>query len=262
MSSRVRTDGAEERFDRDQTREWFSQYAASSDPEIREELVVAHLNLVRYLAVRFANRGESIDDLIQVGTVGLIKAIDRFDNERGVEFTTYATPTIIGEIKRHFRDKGWAVKVPRRLQELNLAVNRAVETLALELGRSVTVSDLATRLEASVEEIIESQELGQAYNVLSLDTELAAEGEARSATLLDYVGAHDEALELFENKANLEAAIHVLDPRERVIVYLRFYENLSQTEIAKRLNVSQMHVSRLQARALAKLKQSLKVDEG
>jgi RNA polymerase sigma-B factor len=262
MSSRVRTDGAEERFDRDQTREWFSQYAASRAPEIREELVVAHLNLVRYLAVRFANRGESIDDLIQVGTVGLIKAIDRFDNERGVEFTTYATPTIIGEIKRHFRDKGWSVKVPRRLQELNLAVNRAVETLALELGRSVTVSDLAARLGASVEDIIESQELGQAYNVLSLDTELAAEGEARSATLLDYVGSHDEALELFENKANLETAIHVLDPRERVIVYLRFYENLSQTEIAKRLNVSQMHVSRLQARALAKLKQSLKVDEG
>jgi len=262
MSSRVRTDGAEERFDRDQTREWFSQYAASPDPEIREELVVAHLNLVRYLAVRFANRGESIDDLIQVGTVGLIKAIDRFDNERGVEFTTYATPTIIGEIKRHFRDKGWSVKVPRRLQELNLAVNRAVETLALELGRSVTVSDLAARLDASVEDIIESQELGQAYNVLSLDTELAAEGEARSATLLDYVGSQEEALELFENKANLEAAIHVLDPSERVIVYLRFYENLSQTEIAKRLNVSQMHVSRLQARALAKLKQSLKVDEG
>lgn len=262
MSSRVRTDGAEERFDRDQTREWFAEYAATRDPRLREELVVAHLNLVRYLAVRFANRGESIDDLIQVGTVGLIKAIDRFDRERGVEFTTYATPTIIGEIKRHFRDKGWSVKVPRRLQELNLAVNRAVETLAIELGRSVTVSDLAQRLGASVEEIIESQELGQAYNVLSLDSELAAEGEARSATLLDYVGSQDEALELFENKANLEAAIHVLDPRERVIVYLRFYENLSQTEIAKRLNVSQMHVSRLQARALAKLKQSLKVDEG
>ena len=262
MSSRVRTDGAEERFDRDQTREWFAGYATTRDPRIREELVVAHLNLVRYLAVRFANRGESIDDLIQVGTVGLIKAIDRFDCDRGVEFTTYATPTIIGEIKRHFRDKGWSVKVPRRLQELNLAVNRAVESLALELGRSVTVSDLALRLGASVEEIIESQELGQAYNVLSLDSELAAEGEARAATLLDYVGTQDEALELFENKANLEAAIHVLDPRERVIVYLRFYENLSQTEIAKRLNVSQMHVSRLQARALSKLKQSLKVDEG
>ena len=256
----MRAGEIEDRFDREQTREWFAAYAKTKDPKLRDELVVTHLNLVRYLAVRFANRGESIDDLIQVGTVGLIKAIDRFDIERGVEFTTYATPTIIGEIKRHFRDKGWAVKVPRRLQELNLAVNRAVENLSIELGRAATVSDLASRLGSSVEEIIEAQELGQAYNVLSLDSELAAEGEARAATLLDYVGADDSELELFEDKANLEAAFHVLDPRERVIVYLRFYENVSQTEIAKRLNVSQMHVSRLQARALSKLKQFLKVE--
>jgi RNA polymerase sigma-B factor len=260
MRSGARTDGMDERFDRAQTRDQFVAYSASKDPKVRDELVVAHLNLVRYLAVRFANRGESIDDLIQVGTLGLIKAIDRFDIERKVEFTTYATPTIIGEIKRYFRDKGWAVKVPRRLQELNLAVNRAVENISVELGRAATVADLARRLGATDEEIIEAQELGQAYNVLSLDSELAAEGEARAATLLDYVGVDDSELELFEDRANLESAFHVLDPRERVIVYLRFYENVSQTEIAKRLNVSQMHVSRLQARALTKLKQFLKVD--
>src|SRR5215469_11767712 len=139
------------RFDRERTRELFQEYGATKNSTMRDELVVAHLNLVRFLAVRFANRGESIDDLVQVGTVGLIKAIDRFDHERGVEFTTYATPTIIGEIKRHFRDKGWSVKVPRRLQELNLAVNRAVETLSIELGRSATVADLAERLGATVE---------------------------------------------------------------------------------------------------------------
>jgi RNA polymerase sigma-B factor len=260
MSSNARTDGVEDRFDREKTREWFAAFATTKDPKLRDDLVVTHLNLVRYLAVRFSNRGEAIDDLIQVGTVGLIKAIDRFDTERGVEFTTYATPTIIGEIKRHFRDKGWAVKVPRRLQELNLAVNRAVESLSIELGRAATVTDLTVRLGATAEEIIEAQELGQAYNVLSLDTELTPEGDARSAKLLDYVGADDAELALFEDKANLEAAFHVLDPRERVIVYLRFYENVSQTEIAKRLNVSQMHVSRLQARALAKLKQFLKVE--
>jgi RNA polymerase sigma-B factor len=260
MSSSARTDGVEDRFDREKTREWFAAFATTKDPKLRDDLVVTHLNLVRYLAVRFSNRGESIDDLIQVGTVGLIKAIDRFDTERGVEFTTYATPTIIGEIKRHFRDKGWAIKVPRRLQELNLAVNRAVESLSIELGRAATVADLASRLGATSEEIIEAQELGQAYNVLSLDTELTPEGDARSAKLLDYVGADDSELALFEDKANLEAAFHVLDPRERIIVYLRFYENVSQTEIAKRLMVSQMHVSRLQARALAKLKQFLKVD--
>jgi RNA polymerase sigma-B factor len=260
MSTNARADGLADRFDRERTRECFAAFAKTSDPQLREDLVVAHLNLVRYLAVRFANRGEAIDDLIQVGTVGLIKAIDRFDLDRGVEFTTYATPTIIGEIKRHFRDKGWAVKVPRRLQELNLAVNRAVESLSIDLGRSATVADIASRLGASVEEIIEAQELGQAYNVLSLDSDMAAEGDARAATLLDYVGADDSELGLFEDKANLESAFHVLDPRERIIVYLRFYENVSQTEIALRMHVSQMHVSRLQARALSKLKQFLKVD--
>ena len=123
-------DGLEERFNRKATRELFRAFAKTRDPKLRDELVVAHLNLARYLAIRFANRGEQLDDLIQVGTLGLIKAIDRFDVGRGVEFTTYATPTIIGEIKRYFRDKGWAIRVPRRLQELNLAVNRALESAA------------------------------------------------------------------------------------------------------------------------------------
>ncbi len=122
--------------------------------QLRDELVVAHLNLARFLAVKFANRGEPLDDLVQVGTVGLLKAIDRFDIERGVEFTTYATPTIVGEIKRYFRDKGWAVKVPRRLQELNLAVNRASDKLAIEFGRSPTVGELAHHLNAGEEEIL------------------------------------------------------------------------------------------------------------
>ena len=248
----------EDRFDREKTRALFAQYADSRDKLTRDELVVAHLNLVRYLAVRFANRGESLDDLIQVGTLGLIKAIDRFDIARGVEFTTYATPTIIGEIKRYFRDKGWAVKVPRRLQELNLAVNRAVETLSVELGRAATVHDLADRLGASDEEIIEAQELGQAYNLLSLDSDLSVDADKKTTTLLDYLGQEDSELALLEDKAGLERAFGVLDRRERIILYLRFYENLSQTEIAKRLNVSQMHVSRLQQRALDKLKDFLK----
>ncbi|MDQ6779964.1 MAG: SigB/SigF/SigG family RNA polymerase sigma factor [Candidatus Eremiobacteraeota bacterium] len=252
------SDGLEERFDREKTRELFGVFSQTRDPKIREELVVAHLNLVRYLAVRFANRGEALDDLIQVGTVGLIKAIDRFDTGRGVEFTTYATPTIIGEIKRYFRDKGWAVRVPRRLQELNLAVNRAVESVSVELGRAATVSDLAQRLGATDEEIIEAQELGQAYNLLSLDSELSVDGDAKATTLLDYLGREDSELALLEDKANLEPAFTILDRRERIIIYLRFYENMSQTEVAKRLNVSQMHISRLQQRALDKLKKILK----
>jgi RNA polymerase sigma-B factor len=260
MRPNPRPDDAEQRFDRERTRQRLAEFAKTREPQLRDELVVAHLNLVRYLAMKFANRGEPLDDLIQVGTLGLIKAIDRFDPGRGVEFTTYATPTVIGEIKRYFRDKGWAVKVPRRLQELNLAVNRAVENLSVELGRAATVSDLARRLGATDEEIIEAQELGQAYNLLSLDSEFAAEGEAKSATLMDYVGASDSGLELLEDKANLERAFGVLDGRERIIVYLRYYQGVSQSEIAKRLSVSQMHVSRLQARALTKLKDVLKVE--
>jgi len=248
----------ESRFDREKTRALFVAYGKTRDAKLREELVVAHLNLVRYLAVRFANRGEALDDLIQVGTVGLIKAIDRFDANRGVEFTTYATPTIIGEIKRYFRDKGWAVKVPRRLQELNLAVNRAVENLSVELGRSATVTDLANRLGATEEAIIEAQELGQAYNLLSLDSDLSVDSDKKSTTLLDYLGKNDVELSLLEDRANLERGFSILDRRERIILYLRFFESVSQTEIARRLNVSQMHVSRLQQRALEKLKRNLK----
>jgi RNA polymerase sigma-B factor len=259
------------RADRRKMREGFARLAelrhqraigrlSANDPayeQLRNDLIVAHLNLVRYLAVKFANRGESLDDLIQVGTVGLLKAIDRFDLDRGVEFTTYATPTIVGEIKRYFRDKGWAVKVPRRLQELNLAVNRAIEKLTVKLGHSPTVAELAAHLGATEEEILEAQELGAAYNLLSLDTELGSENDKKSQTLADYIGQTDSGLELLEDKANLERAFEVLTGRERIILYLRFYENVSQTEIAKRLSVSQMHVSRLQQRALEKLKQVL-----
>jgi len=263
-----------ERWDRQRAREAFARFAllrthpdqdAGRDhsgqteyERLRNELVVAHLNLARYLAVKFANRGEALDDLIQVGSVGLLKAIDRFDLDRGVEFTTYATPTIVGEIKRYFRDKGWAVKVPRRLQELNLAVNRAIEKLNVKLGHSPTVAELAAHLGASEEDILEAQELGQAYNLLSLDTELNGDGDKKSQTLSDYVGQNDPALDLLEDRANLERAFEVLNGRERVILYLRFYESISQTEIAKRLNVSQMHVSRLQQKALEKLRAFLK----
>ena len=260
----------ETRPDRERTRALFARFMPArsqhtehperSDPEyerLRDELVVVHLNLVRFLAVRFANRGEPLDDLVQVGTVGLLKAIDRFDTERGVEFTTYATPTIVGEIKRYFRDKGWAVKVPRRLQELNLAVNRASDKLAIELGRSPTVAELARHLSAGEDEILEAQELGQAYNLLSLDSEVSGESDKKSQTLADTVGVADEGLKLLEDRANLERAFNVLTGRERVIIYLRSYESVSQTEIAKRLNVSQMHVSRLQAKALEKLRSVL-----
>ncbi len=225
---------------------------------LRDELVVGHLRLVRFLAAKFVNRGEPLDDLIQVGTVGLIKAIDRYDLDRGVEFTTYATPTIVGEIKRYFRDKGWALKVPRRLQELNAAVVRAVERLSIERGRSPLVGELAEHLGASVEEIVEAQELSHAYNLASLDADIGSDDDPRSATISDRIGANDSELELLEDRANLERAMLALNGRERAVVYWRFFESLSQTEIAKRLHCSQMHVSRLQAKALEKLRTVLK----
>ncbi|HME80503.1 MAG TPA: SigB/SigF/SigG family RNA polymerase sigma factor [Candidatus Eremiobacteraceae bacterium] len=257
MSAEPRAPNADRqtvRFDKQRVRSLFASFAASRDPQVREQLVIEHLNLVRYLASRFANRGEPLDDLIQVGMLGLIKAIDRFEPERGLEFTTYATPTVIGEIKRHFRDKGWAIRVPRRLQELNAAVNRAVDTMSVELGRPPTIAELAAALGAGEEEVIEAHELGQAYAPLSLDVDLAGEGEGKSATLRDYLGAADPAMQLAEDRDLLERAFARLDRRERVILYLRFYENASQSDIARRLQVSQMHVSRLQQRALAKMK--------
>ncbi|HZV79442.1 MAG TPA: SigB/SigF/SigG family RNA polymerase sigma factor [Candidatus Binatus sp.] len=251
---RPSNDSRSERFDRQRTRALFATFAETRDVDLREQLVIAHLNLVRYLASRFANRGEPLDDLIQVGTLGLIKAIDRFEPQRGLEFTTYATPTVIGEIKRHFRDRGWAIRVPRRLQELNAAVNRALDTMSVQLGRSPSVAELAAALNASEEEIIEAHELGQAYSPLSLDVELAGESEGKAATLLDYLGRDDPDMRALENKDLLERAFERLDRRERVIVYLRYYENVSQSAIARRLQLSQMHVSRLQQRALAKMK--------
>ncbi|MGR4065719.1 MAG: SigB/SigF/SigG family RNA polymerase sigma factor [Vulcanimicrobiaceae bacterium] len=222
---------------------------------LRDELVVAHLNLVRFLAHKFSNRGEPLEDLIQVGTLGLINAIDRFDTGRGVEFTTYATPTIVGEIKRYFRDKGWAVKVPRRLQERNLAVHRAQERLSATLDRSPTVGEIAEYLGLSAESVLEAQELGRAYNVISLDNAIESDGgDGTSQRLADVVGSTDSELDLLEDRAAIERAIHVLAGRERAVVYLRFFESISQTEIARRLNVSQMQVSRTQAKALAKMR--------
>src|ERR1700685_2102803 len=225
----------EERWDRNRARHAFARFAelratraldggpdhsgVTEFDRLRNELVVAHLNLVRYLAVKFANRGESLDDLIQVGTVGLLKAIDRFDLERGVEFTTYATPTIVGEIKRYFRDKGWAVKVPRRLQELNLSVNRAIETLTVKLGHSPTAAELAEHLHATEEEILEAQELGQAYNLLSLGTAVTGDGDKNSQPLADYIGRTDPQLANLEDRANLERAFEVLTRRERIILF-------------------------------------------
>lgn len=235
----------------------FTKYAETKDTKIRDRLVVMHQNLVRFLAGKFMNRGEPIEDLVQVGTIGLINAIDRFDPSRGTKFSTYATPTIVGEIRRHFRDKAWSLKVPRRLQELNLASNKAAESLSQRLGRAPTIQEIAQAVSASEEETLEAIELGNAYETISLDTKLAYEGESAPLSLAEFVGEADGSLENLEKYGDLNQAMDCLDQRERSIIYLRFFKDMSQTEVAKKLNISQMHVSRLQQKALKRLKDLL-----
>ena len=234
--------------------ELFRLYGRDRDERLRERLVAMHQNLVRFLAGKFANRGEPLEDLVQVGTIGLINAVDRYDADRGTKFSTYATPTIVGEIRRYFRDKAWSLKVPRRLQELNQVANKAVDVLSVKLGRAPTVAEIAQAIGASEEETLEAMELGNAYDTVSLDSRMSTETESAPMTLAEFVGGEDETLKALERYGDMSAAIESLDEREKVIITLRFFKDLSQAEVAKRLNISQMHVSRLQHRALNNLK--------
>ncbi|MEN3583125.1 SigB/SigF/SigG family RNA polymerase sigma factor [Streptomyces sp. ZYX-F-203] len=225
---------------------------------LRNRLVRMHLPLVEHLARRFRNRGEPLDDLTQVATIGLIKSVDRFDPDRGVEFSTYATPTVVGEIKRHFRDKGWAVRVPRRLQELRLALTTATAELSQLHGRSPTVHELAERLGISEEEVLEGLESANAYSTLSLDV---PDTDDESPAVADTLGAEDEALEGVEYRESLKPLLEDLPPREKRILLLRFFGNMTQSQIAQEVGISQMHVSRLLARTLAQLREKLLVEE-
>jgi len=227
----------------------------SARDDAREQLIRLHLPLVEHLARRFTGRGEPYDDLVQVGTIGLLKAVDRFETDRGVEFSTYATPTIVGEIKRHFRDRGWAIRVPRRLQELRLALTAATSDLSQELGRSPTVAELAQRIDVSEEDVIEGLESANAYTTLSLD---APEGASdRSASVAETLGDDDEALAAVEDRETIKPLLGLLDERSRRILGLRFFRGMTQSQIAAEVGISQMHVSRLLSRALETLRAGL-----
>jgi RNA polymerase sigma-B factor len=246
--------------DRAHARKLFAELAELAETEprrqrVRDELVEMHLPLVEYLARRFRNRGEPLDDLVQVATIGLIKSVDRFDIERGVEFSTYATPTIVGEIKRHFRDKGWAIRVPRRLQELKLSLTKATSDLSQKNGRAPTVAELAQHLGLSEEEILEGLESANAYSAVSLDAPDA--GDDDSPAVADSLGATDDSLEGVEYRESLKPLLEKLPPREKKILLLRFFGNMTQSQIAAELGISQMHVSRLLARTLAQLREGL-----
>ena len=237
----------------------------SGDPRhkaVRDELVTMHLPLVQHLARRFRDRGEHHDDLVQVGTIGLIKAVDRFDIDRGVEFSTYATPTIVGEIKRHFRDRGWSIRVPRRLQEMRQQISMATEELSQKSGRSPTVRELAEFIGVDEDDILEGIESAQAYSTLSLDsTGGGGDEDADSASLSDTLGSDDDALAGVEYRESLKPLLAQLSERERQLILMRFFKNMTQAQIAQEVGVSQMHVSRMLAKALAQLREGLVEDD-
>jgi RNA polymerase sigma-B factor len=248
-------------LDRAEVRQLFLEYRGASEGDrarLREQLVDQYIGLVEFLARRFRNRGEPLEDLVQVGIIGLLKAIERFDLEREVEFSTYATPTIVGELKRHFRDKGWAVRVPRRLQELHLELTKVVSTLGQELRRSPTVAEIARAAGTSEENVLEGLEIAQAYNFTSLDAPIDSH-DAGSTSFADQLGGEDEQLRNLEYRAALAPEMAKLPERERRILYLRFFKGMTQSEIAERLGISQMHVSRLLNRTLMRLREALEV---
>ncbi|WP_413251890.1 RNA polymerase sigma factor SigF [Streptomyces spectabilis] len=226
---------------------------------VRNTLIELNLSLVRYAATRYRNRGDEREDIVQVGTIGLIKAIDRFDLTREVEFTTFAVPYIVGEIKRFFRDTSWAVHVPRRLQEARIELVKATEELSSRLDRDPTTAELAELMSLPEDEVVEARKAANAYTSSSLDTTLltGAAGDESEAVLADFIGAEDTGYELVEDLNSLAPLIGELSERDREIVHMRFVEELTQAEIGERIGVSQMQVSRLLNRILSRLRAGL-----
>jgi RNA polymerase sigma-B factor len=242
-------------------RELLRRYHEGGDLEARERLIEQYLPLVRSLARRYSYRGEQHEDLVQVGCIGLIKAIDRFDIDRGVELTTYATPNIIGEIKRHFRDKGWSVRVPRGLQELNVRLSHLLEELTVQLERSPSIAELAKAADVEEEEVLEALESGQAYATLSLSAPATGGDDSSDLDPLESLGEVEHEYEVSEDRAVLAPGLAALEERERKILHLRFFEGLTQSQIAQQVGISQMHVSRLIRRSLEKLRQEIVTEQ-
>src|SRR5215203_2889040 len=242
-------------------RELLRRYHEQGDVAARQQLIEQYMSLVRSLARRYSYRGEQLEDLVQIGAIGLIKAIDRFDLDRGVELTTYATPNIIGEIKRHFRDKGWSVRVPRGLQELNVQLSRLIEQLTVQLGRSPTIPELAKAAGVEEEEVLEALESGRAYSSLSLSTGGGGGDDDDELDPLESLGEEEHEYQVSEDRVVLEPGFKVLDERERMILHLRFFKGLTQSQIAQQIGISQMHVSRLIRRSLEKIRAEIAADE-
>ena len=241
-------------FQRGAEQRLFRYYRDSGDMAARDELIRRCLPLARRLATRYARAGEPVDDLLQVASIGLIKAVDRFDPSLGLAFSSFAVPSILGELKRHFRDHGWAARVPRPLQERVLKVNAAVEELTTELGRAPKPAEVAAAMGESVEEVLEAMEAATAYDSISLDAPLGRGDDENPATYADTVGEVDGRLELVEYRSVVDATFRALPERERRVLTMRFEQDMTQSEIAAEIGVSQMHVSRLIRRALTRLR--------
>ena len=229
------------------------RYYRGRDQTVREELVQRFMPLARRLAARYRGDREPLDDLVQVASLGLVKALDRFDPERGVAFSSYAVPTILGELKRHFRDRGWSVRVPRDLQERIARVDRAIAELPGKLGRAPSVNEIADRLEVDPEEVLEAMEAGHAHHAMSLDAQAQTE-EGEGIPLTERLGGSDPAFDTVEYGATITDALESLSERDRTVLHLRFIEDMTQTEIADRVGVSQMHVSRILRSAVERLR--------
>ncbi len=234
------------------TNELFRLLRKTNDPELRAHLIERHEGLVRHVANSYRDAGVPYGDLIGVGHIGLVNAVDRFDPERGTKFATFAVPTIRGELRRYFRDATWGMRVPRRVQELSLRVREVREDLTRTLGRSPTYSELASSLSVSEEAVIEAVEVANQYELASLQE---SGGDDEGPSVADRTGDEDPALELLEDRGELSWALDQLTPRQRVIIALRYFHDMSQQQVADRLGISQMHVSRLQRKAIEQLRE-------
>ena len=236
------------------SRELLVRFYERGETDAREALIEAYLPLAKAIARRYAGRGEPIEDLYQVASVGLIKAIDRYDIARGFELESYAVPTIVGELKRHFRDRAWAVHVPRRLKELNMKLTGLVETMSADLGRSPTVGELAAEAGVELEEAVEALDSGRAYSTVSL---AAPAGEDRDVELVQTIESDEDPYEHADDRALVADGLDALDTREQAIIKLRFFEGMTQSQIASTIGISQMHVSRLIRRSLEKMRDGI-----
>jgi RNA polymerase sigma-B factor len=245
------------KFPHHDIKETLDLFLRTRDQELKSVLVKHYTPMVEYLAKKYINKGEPFEDLFQVGMLGLLNALSRYDVSKGVQFESYATPTIIGEIKRYFRDKTWDVKIPRRINELSQKVYKAIDILTNELNRSPQISEIAEYLNETEEHVLEAMESGKNYSAISYDREVNTDKEGNTVRLLEVIGSDDIEINKIENKLSLQQIMKKLSDREKKVIYYLYFKNKTQSEVADLLGCSQMHISRIKRKAVEKLKRYL-----